>query len=343
MIAVCLLVNFVAGFTEDVSPCGGDRPFLPHPTDCNRYLLCIGTNALEQRCPRGSEWDAEASTCISRSESKCVRLQSLSLDPPPMVSKCPPQLTRCPVHANPIKEVIFMPHSNCNKFYACVSAVPVELSCPARLYWNHESCQCDYEHSAGSVCVVENPRPRSRVRRSDEEVTTAVPEVSGATIRGISSVLVLIVTDLTDEAVSPSTEAVAQPAQEAAEHKENEPTAAEEKTEAEETNPVEASPQEVHEVVESADTHHVEEEVTSVDTAKPAEEATHAKDDDVKEQQHSEAKSEAADAKDTESFLNVLKGSLQHVKRAISELQMKVENFFVPSSVVEVPVDEVKN
>uniref|UniRef100_A0A182WI45 Chitin-binding type-2 domain-containing protein n=1 Tax=Anopheles minimus TaxID=112268 RepID=A0A182WI45_9DIPT len=199
VVAVCLLVNFVAGFTEKVSPCLGDKLYLPHPTDCTRYFMCLGTRAIEQRCPHGSEWDIAESTCIVPEVSKCSVRQPDS-SPPPHVSKCPPKLTRCPVHANPIEEVIFIPHSDCNKFYACVSAVPVELSCPKRLYWNHESCRCDYEHAASTECVVELPKPTrglpsySRVRRSNEDVTITVPEVSGASIRGITSILVLIIT-----------------------------------------------------------------------------------------------------------------------------------------------------
>uniref|UniRef100_A0A182Q349 Chitin-binding type-2 domain-containing protein n=1 Tax=Anopheles farauti TaxID=69004 RepID=A0A182Q349_9DIPT len=179
----------------------GDKLHLPHPTDCSRYLTCVGTEAtFEQRCPSGAEWDDRESTCLKLGVARCLKKDRLELAPPSLItSKCPPQLNRCPVNAHPSEEVIFIPHNDCRKFYACVSATPVELSCPRHLYWNHESCQCDYVHPAGKECV-EIPKPTvvppsfRRVRRSDDEAAQTETEVSGASIRSISSVLVLIVT-----------------------------------------------------------------------------------------------------------------------------------------------------
>uniref|UniRef100_A0A182N7H0 Chitin-binding type-2 domain-containing protein n=1 Tax=Anopheles dirus TaxID=7168 RepID=A0A182N7H0_9DIPT len=196
VLAVCLLVNLVAGFADNVSPCLGDQLHLPHPTDCGRYLTCVGTTAIEQRCPSGAEWDDRESTCLYPGVSRCSKVDRLEMAPPSELinSKCPPQLARCPVNANPKEDVIFMPHNDCRKFYACVSTVPVELSCPKRLYWNHESCRCDYVQPAGKECVAEEPAlpSFSRVRRSDDEASTTLQ--SGASIRGMSSVLVLIAT-----------------------------------------------------------------------------------------------------------------------------------------------------
>ncbi|XP_058066530.1 peritrophin-1-like [Anopheles bellator] len=198
-----LLATLLASSADTVLECPADSVtpgtvHLAHPTDCQRYFTCVGARKLEQRCPAGFEWNVLESSCDRPELAKCSSAGGprLAKDRRPggdLVSKCPAQLTRCPLDADPAKEVIFLPHRDCRKFYACVSTVPTELSCPKRLYWNQESCRCEYERPDGKECD-QDGGGRVRVRRSDDDgtTTTETPLQSGANLRSFSSVAILL-------------------------------------------------------------------------------------------------------------------------------------------------------
>ncbi|XP_052860348.1 peritrophin-1-like [Anopheles cruzii] len=199
-----LLATLLASSADTVLECPAvsdhGTVHLAHPTDCQRYFTCVGARKVEQRCPAGFEWNVLESSCDRPELAKCSPAGgAVAQDRRPggdLVSKCPAQLTRCPLDADPAKEVIFLPHRDCRKFYACVSTVPTELSCPKRLYWNHESCRCDYERPAGKECDPDASKggARARVRRSDDDdtTTTEAPIQNGANLRCFSSVAILL-------------------------------------------------------------------------------------------------------------------------------------------------------
>ncbi|KFB51572.1 AGAP006793-PA-like protein [Anopheles sinensis] len=212
VLGISLLVSLVASLPEGTPRCSsGSDPveYLPHPTDCARYLTCVGSTPIEQRCPDGLEWNTRESTCSPPDVAKCSSPSSqkvpshlLRTGQVRIVGKCPSELSRCPIEVNPTDDVVFMPHADCRKFYVCSPRGPIELSCPRRLYWNHEACRCDYGRPSEVDCVVDEPQAGDtsgahiRVRREDVTTTTEFPVASGATAKGVSSVLVLIVTML---------------------------------------------------------------------------------------------------------------------------------------------------
>ncbi|XP_058125639.1 peritrophin-1-like [Anopheles coustani] len=212
VLGISLLVSLVAGLPEGTPRCSSasdPAQHLPHPTDCARYLTCVGSTPVELRCPDGLEWNTRGSTCSPPDVAQCSLSQKvpsslLRSERARIVGKCPPQLSRCPIAWNPTDDVVFMTHGDCRKFYVCSPGGPIELSCPQRLYWNHEACRCDYGRPSEAECVVDGPQagdaPEAHIRvRREEDVTTTteIPvQASGATVKGVSSVLVLIVTML---------------------------------------------------------------------------------------------------------------------------------------------------
>ncbi|XP_053686532.1 peritrophin-1-like [Sabethes cyaneus] len=123
---------------------------LAHPIDCGKFLTCVGSHPVEQSCPSGLHWNEEQGFCDYPRASNCSRGDAakeaqFNLTTISHSQQCLPQTARCPVNSKPREEVVFVKHRNCRKFYACVSAQPIELSCPYQLYWNSKSCICDYD------------------------------------------------------------------------------------------------------------------------------------------------------------------------------------------------------
>ncbi|XP_053686230.1 uncharacterized protein LOC128735766 [Sabethes cyaneus] len=44
---------------------------LSHPTDCEKYLVCVGNVAVEKQCPVGHQWSTEHSWCDFPNRAKC--------------------------------------------------------------------------------------------------------------------------------------------------------------------------------------------------------------------------------------------------------------------------------
>ncbi|XP_058835366.1 peritrophin-1-like [Topomyia yanbarensis] len=123
---------------------------LPHPTDCAKYLTCVGSSPVEQYCPAGLHWNQDLNLCDYPRASRCTRgsapqLARFNLSTIAVSRHCLPATDQCSENSDQQEDVVFLKHPDCRKFYACVSAQPVELNCPRNLYWNAESCACDYQ------------------------------------------------------------------------------------------------------------------------------------------------------------------------------------------------------
>ncbi|XP_058463316.1 peritrophin-1-like isoform X2 [Malaya genurostris] len=157
---------------------------LPHPTDCSKYLTCVGSTPVEQYCPAGLHWNHEANQCDYPRASRCSRGAAASeratfnLSDITVGQYCSPKGDQCPKSDDPKPNVVFLKHSDCRKFRACIAAEPVELRCPEDLYWNADSCVCDYLKDA--ECD-ESFERKSNIASNEVEVEDEAPiEVDNA-------------------------------------------------------------------------------------------------------------------------------------------------------------------
>lgn len=62
-------------------PCT-DSGYVPHPNDCNLYLICLFGNLQEQNCPAGLEWNDGSKNCDWPSDAHCESANSDELSEP---------------------------------------------------------------------------------------------------------------------------------------------------------------------------------------------------------------------------------------------------------------------
>uniref|UniRef100_A0A182WEN5 Chitin-binding type-2 domain-containing protein n=1 Tax=Anopheles minimus TaxID=112268 RepID=A0A182WEN5_9DIPT len=152
----------------------------PHPTDCDKFVVCQGQNVLIQNCPSGSVYNAVSRSCAPGNESTCERFDDICTGRPdgiiphptictafvycssgrPLFEQCAPGtvykqgLSGCVVgntetcaHATNIcsdhPDGAMLDHPNeCSLLITCMMQQPGVLECPAGEIYNRHAKHC---------------------------------------------------------------------------------------------------------------------------------------------------------------------------------------------------------
>ncbi|ETN60557.1 hypothetical protein AND_007818 [Anopheles darlingi] len=119
----------------------------PHPTDCDKFIICSNGREVTSKCPPGLLWNDRAKRCDYPSESDCVPEEGetdfITTTTNEQVSyDCPPVYD--PDH------MVYIPHgTDCTKYFICDPyGVPLQQNCPPGLHWNQVVSYCDFPELA---------------------------------------------------------------------------------------------------------------------------------------------------------------------------------------------------
>ncbi|XP_052860769.1 peritrophin-1-like [Anopheles cruzii] len=116
---------------------------LPHPTDCDKFVICSHGFEVTSKCPPGLEWNDRRKQCDYPSEAQCVPQDgSSSTVIAATADGCPPVYD--PDH------MVYIAHAiDCTKYYICDPyGVPLQQDCPPGLHWNPRVDYCDFPELA---------------------------------------------------------------------------------------------------------------------------------------------------------------------------------------------------
>lgn len=129
LLSFCVKI-LTASAWESACPPWWEQPlqptFLPHPTDCSKYLTCVSGETVAKSCPNGLHWNNLRKICDL-----------------PWVASCNPRPVDCSFGQ-------LLPHVDCDKYYLCLeNSRKVVLYCPQFLHFNERSKKCVYWWYAG--------------------------------------------------------------------------------------------------------------------------------------------------------------------------------------------------
>lgn len=111
---------------------------LPHPYDCNKFILCFDGTAVERSCGEDLHFSARLKTCALISEANCV------LDG-----------TVCP-ELDDVENIVTVANDyNCQSFYICFKGAPIPAYCGNFTHWNQQQQTCILEER--SSCTALSP------------------------------------------------------------------------------------------------------------------------------------------------------------------------------------------
>lgn len=140
MAVAILLASGVASIVAQSNPCVGlaDSVVLnfPHPSDCNLFILCIGSSPLERRCPTGHHFNSALRDCSTIETANCVSKPPINLPKP-----------TCDLNTN--FEIIA--HAECTRFTICACGHAHVQECAPGLTFDAATRRC----AAGGLCVTD--------------------------------------------------------------------------------------------------------------------------------------------------------------------------------------------
>ncbi|XP_035788598.1 peritrophin-1-like [Anopheles albimanus] len=132
----------------------------PHPTDCDKFIICSNGREVTSKCPPGLLWNDQLKRCDYPSESQCVpeggtegtTTVETTMVPSGLAYDCPPVYDPdC---------MVYIPHgTDCTKYFICDPyGVPLQQNCPPGLHWNQAVSYCDFPELA--QCTAEEEEQR---------------------------------------------------------------------------------------------------------------------------------------------------------------------------------------
>lgn len=104
---------------------------ISHPSDCGKYVLCVGGTRIKRSCGEGLHFSRESRNCVQ-----------------PNVAQCEKSEYTCP-EEDDLDNLVFLPNTNdCSSYYVCFGGEPIALTCGDGLHWSVGEQGCIAEADA---------------------------------------------------------------------------------------------------------------------------------------------------------------------------------------------------
>lgn len=109
---------------------------IPHPFNCNLFILCFNGVAVERHCAEELHYSPKHETCLLPREAQCIS-----------------DGTICP-ETNDVNDIVVVENVySCNSFYICFNGSPVPIQCAAGQHWSQEKGTCVLEQNSNCQVI----------------------------------------------------------------------------------------------------------------------------------------------------------------------------------------------
>ncbi|XP_058064956.1 uncharacterized protein LOC131214637, partial [Anopheles bellator] len=132
------------------NPCAGNAGvnYVPDPTNCQRYYMCIQTDGFENTCPNNQIFDIVSKGCGPVGQSTCVVDQSSDAV----------DNSGNPCSGN--SGIAYKPHpEDCSRYYMCMDAQAIERVCGSGEVFDINRSMCGTRQTSTCILDAWNPSP----------------------------------------------------------------------------------------------------------------------------------------------------------------------------------------